>query len=78
VVRAQPTVTSWELLVQWHDRTTAKASWEEMAQFKEAYLDFELKDKLFRQGGGSVMDSFFHRQYTRRSKTNKGKGFISG
>jgi hypothetical protein len=49
-----------------------------MTQFKEAYPEFELEDDLFRQGGASVMDSFFHRQYTRRSKPNKGKETISG
>jgi hypothetical protein len=61
VVRAQPTAMSWELLVQRQGRTTAEATWEEMAQIKEAYLDFELEDELFRQGEGSVMNSFFHR-----------------
>jgi hypothetical protein len=61
VVRAQPTAMSWELLVQRQGQTTDEATWEEMAQIKEAYLDFELEDELFRQGEGSVMNSFFHR-----------------
>jgi hypothetical protein len=45
-------------------------------QFKLQILSSE--DELFRQGGGSVMNSFFHRQYMRRSKTSKGKESISG
>jgi hypothetical protein len=48
-----------------------------MQQFKEAYPAFELEDELFRHGGGSVMDSFHH-QYSRRSRTSKGKESISG
>jgi hypothetical protein len=51
---------------------------EVMEQFKEAYPDFELEDELFHQGGGSAMDSFFHRQYMRRSRSSKGKEPISG
>jgi hypothetical protein len=33
-----------------------------------AYPDFQLEDKLFRQEGGNVMDSYFQRQYRRRKK----------
>jgi hypothetical protein len=61
VVCARSTAMPWELLVQWQGRTTAEATWEEMQQFKEVHPDFELGDELFRHGGGSVIDSFFHR-----------------
>jgi hypothetical protein len=59
VVRAKPTANSWELLVKWQGRTAAEASWEQLDAFKEAYPDFQLEDKLFRQEGGNVMDSYF-------------------
>jgi hypothetical protein len=75
VMRARPT---WDLLVQWQGHTIADASCQELAQFKEAYPNFKLEDELFCQGGGSVVDSFFHNQYTCMSKTNKGKESISG
>jgi hypothetical protein len=68
VVSAKPTATSWELLVKWADRAPAEASWEQLGAFKEAYPDFQLEDKLFRQEGGNVMDSYFHNQYRRRKK----------
>jgi hypothetical protein len=78
MVHARPTATSWELLVQWQGRTVVEATWEEMQPFKEAYPDFELENELFHHGGGSVMNSFFHRQYTHRSMPSKGKEAISG
>jgi hypothetical protein len=43
----------------------------------DAYPEFKLEDELFHQGGGSVMDSFFHQQYTRRRKPIKDQGPIS-
>jgi hypothetical protein len=66
VVHTRPTVVSWELLVQWQGKTAAEATGEPLKQFKEAYPEFKLEDELFRQGGCSVMDSSFHKQYTHR------------
>jgi hypothetical protein len=77
VVRTRPTTTSWDLLVQWQGKTVAETTWEPLEQFKEVNPEFKLQDELFRQGGGSVMDSF-HRQYTRRRKPTKDQGPISG
>jgi hypothetical protein len=77
VVRARPTSSSWEVLTQWQGMTAAEAIWEPLEQFKEAYPEFKLEDELFRQGGGSAMDSF-HQQYTRRRKPIKDQGPISG
>jgi hypothetical protein len=70
--------TSWELLVQWQGRTATEATWEPLEQFKEGFADFELEDELFRQGGGSVVDTFLHKQYLPRKRPTKGKEPISG
>jgi hypothetical protein len=70
VVRAKPTGNSWELLVRWEGSSLAEATWEQLEPFKEAYPDFQLEDKLFRQEGGNVMDSYFQKQY-RRKKGNQ-------
>jgi hypothetical protein len=77
VVHARPTASSWEVLTQWQGKTAAEATWEPLEQFKEAYPKFKLENELFRQGGGSVMDSF-HQRYTRRRKPIKDQGLISG
>jgi hypothetical protein len=63
VIRARPTTTSWELLVKWQGRNAAETSWEGLEQFKEAYPDFQLEDELFRQAGGSVIDTFFGKKH---------------
>jgi hypothetical protein len=47
------------LLVRWKDRLAGEATWEPIDQFKDAYPEFQLEDELFRQAGGSVMDTFF-------------------
>jgi hypothetical protein len=77
VLRARPSASSWELLVHWVDQLVAAATWEALEEFKEAYPEFLLEDKLFQQeGGGNVMDSYFGKQYRRRIR--KGKEAISG
>jgi hypothetical protein len=68
VVRAKPTGNSWELLVKWANSSSAEATWEQLDTFKDVYPDFQLEDKLFRQEGGNVMDSYFRNQYSRRKK----------
>jgi hypothetical protein len=69
VLRARPTSSSWELLVQWTDCSAAEATWESLEQFKEAYPEFQLEDKLFQMGGGGdVMDQYFGRQYGLRQR----------
>jgi hypothetical protein len=78
LVRARPTASSWEVLTQWQGKTVAEATWEPLEQFKDAYPEFKLEDELFCQGGGSVMNSFVHQQYTRRRKPIKDQGPISG
>jgi hypothetical protein len=78
VVCAKPATNLWELLVKWAGRTPAEASWEQLEASKEAYPDFQLEDKLFRQEGGNVMDSYFHNQYSRKKGTMAPEGPISG
>jgi hypothetical protein len=68
VARAHTTKDSWELLVQWHGRSAADATWEPLQDFKDDYPEFQFKDELFRQTGGSVVDTFFNKQYSRRKK----------
>jgi transcriptional regulator GlxA family with amidase domain len=45
----------------------AEATWKPLQQFKEDYPNVKLEDELFRQEGGSVVDSF-GRQYVRRDQ----------
>jgi hypothetical protein len=71
VMRAMPTKDSWQLLVQWEGGTAADATWEPLPEFKERYPTFKLEDELFGPGGGgggSVVDSFFGKQFARRPK----------
>jgi hypothetical protein len=75
VIRAKPTTNSWELLVRWKDHSSGEATWEPLEQFKEAYRDFQLEDELFHQAGGSVMDTFFGKQYSRRKKNGPEVGY---
>jgi hypothetical protein len=67
VVQARPTADSWELLVKWQRRAPSEASWVPLSQFKEDHQEFQLEDELFRQEGGSVVDSF-GQKYSRRKK----------
>jgi hypothetical protein len=68
-MRAMPTKDSWQLLVQWEGGTAADATWEPLPEFKERYPTFKLEDELFGPGGGgSVVDSFFGKQFARRPK----------
>jgi hypothetical protein len=39
-----------------------------LQQFKETCPDFKLEDELFCQKGGSVMDTFFGKQFQRKGK----------
>lgn len=45
----------WHVLVQWTSLDETEASWEPVEDFKKTYPDFELEDKLFREGGRDVM-----------------------
>jgi hypothetical protein len=46
----------------------AEATCEPLQQFKEDYPNVKLEDELLHQEGGSVVDSFFGRQYVRRDR----------
>jgi len=68
VLRARPSRTSWDLLVQWSGQPAVNATWEPLEQFKESFPDFQLEDKLFSYGEGSVVDRVFGAKYQRRNK----------
>jgi hypothetical protein len=68
VLCAQPTSSSWELLVRWVDCLVAEAIWENLEQFKEAYAEFQLEYKLLQMEGENVMDQYFGRQYGHRQR----------
>jgi hypothetical protein len=71
VVRVRPTADSWDLLVQWVGHSAAAAAtWERLPVFKEQYPSFKLEDELFCQGGRSVVDTFFRRQFQRKKKAH--------
>ena len=63
VIRARPSHSSWDLLVQWQGQSDADATWEPLEQFKESHPDFQLEDKLFSYGEGSVVDRFFGHKF---------------
>jgi hypothetical protein len=67
IVRTRPTTSSWELLVRWQGCDAAGTSWVTVEKFKEDFPDFQLEGELFRQAGGSVVDSFGSK-YSRKVK----------
>lgn len=70
VLRERPSLTSWDILVQWEGLDASEASWRPLEEFKEEYPNFKLEDELFCHEGGSVMDTFFGKKFQRRrSKT---------
>jgi len=52
----------------WQGQSDADATWEPLEQFKESHPDFQLEDKLFSYGEGSVVDRFFGHKFQRRNK----------
>jgi len=63
VLGARPSSTSWDLLVQWQGHADADATWEPLEQFKESFPYFQLDDKLFSYGEGSVVDRFISHKF---------------
>jgi len=57
----------WEVLVQWLGRSPAHSTWELLEDFKATYPKFQLLE-LFRKEGGSVVDAFIGKQYSRKKK----------
>jgi hypothetical protein len=56
----------WEVLVAWQGHPSADTTWEKVAEFKAAYPQVQLTDKLFLGGEGNVVDSFIGKVYHRR------------
>ncbi|KAJ1400267.1 Retrotransposon gag domain [Sesbania bispinosa] len=55
-----------DLLVHWTGCPKEDATWEPVARFQEAYLEFELEDKLKAEEGSDDMDAFVGQKYQRR------------
>lgn len=45
----------WFILVTWEGMNEANATWELVADFKQAYLEFQLEAELFPEDGRDVM-----------------------
>jgi hypothetical protein len=56
----------WEVLVAWQGHPSADTTWEKVTEFKAAYPEVLLMDKLFLGGEGNVVDSFIGKVYHRR------------
>lgn len=57
-----------ELLVQWAGCPQEDATWEPIDNFRAAYLEFELEDKLNSERGSNDIDVFIGKQYQRRNR----------
>jgi hypothetical protein len=68
VVRAHLNRGVWELLVKWQGRSEADTTWEQLEEFKRMFPEVELKDELFGDEGGNVVDAFVGRQYQCQNK----------
>jgi len=68
IARARLNHGVWEVLVQWLGRSPADSTWELLEDFKATYPKFQLEDELFRKEGGSVVDAFIGKQYSRKKK----------
>lgn len=56
-LRSQRRHGHWHILIQWFGLPIAAATWERVDEFREAYLEFQLEDELFREGESGVMSS---------------------
>lgn len=57
-----------ELLVQWAGCPQEDATWEPIDNFRAAYPEFELEDKLNSERGSNDIDVFIGKQYQRRNR----------
>lgn len=68
IVRSRIYKDNWEVLVQWIGQPASEASWVLLTDFKRQYPNFQLEDELFPQEGGNVVDTYWGKYYSRRSK----------
>ena len=64
-------------MIQWIGRPAGDATWEMVNEFRQEHPEFQLEDELFRKEGGSVVDVFVGRTYSRR-KRPKDAGSVAG
>jgi hypothetical protein len=58
----------WEVLVHWLGQSSTDSTRELFNDFKATYPKFHLEDELFQKEGGSVVDAFIGKHYTRKKK----------
>jgi hypothetical protein len=56
----------WQILVRWEALPPSEATWEDVEDFKQLYLTFELEDELFPEGGRDVMVGIGYRRRRRK------------
>jgi len=66
VTRARKRRGESEVLVHWQGLSEVEATWEQLQAFRELYLDVQLEDKLFLQGGSNDVDVYWGQAYRRR------------
>lgn len=71
VTRARLNRGTWKLSVQWLGCDPADATWGQLTNFTTAYPEFQLDNKLFRNRGGNVVDTFVGRHYQCRRRMEK-------
>ena len=76
-IRARLNRGNWEVLIQWIGRPAGDATWEMVTEFTQEHPEFQLEDELFRKEGGSVVDAFVGRTYSRH-KRPKDAGSVAG
>ena len=54
-----------QVLVHWRGEMAESATWEDLDDFRDKYLAFQLEDELDLEGGRDVM---YGRTYTRRRR----------
>jgi hypothetical protein len=51
VLRAHLRRGVWYILIQWHGLPAEEATWEQLQEFQDLYLAFQLEEELFVEGG---------------------------
>jgi hypothetical protein len=57
-----------QILVRWKGESAASATWEDLDNFIDRYLEFQLEDELLVERGRDVM---WGKHYSRRARAHK-------